>query len=69
MSLTTIVFPYLEELLSRKTELFLAAKRTIRAHPEYDDQAIADNIGARLIEAQEIITEARKDVAADTITP
>lgn len=69
MPCKTLVLPALEEVVSRKTELFLAAKRAIRTHPDYDDQQIADYIGARLIEAQEIITEARKDCAADVNTP
>jgi hypothetical protein len=51
--------------MSRKTELFLAAKRVLRAHPGFTDQEIADNIGARLVEAEEIIREARKDDSAD----
>lgn len=54
--------------MSRRTELFLAAKRTIRAHPDWDDQQIADAIGSRLIECADLLREARKDVAADTMS-
>lgn len=55
--------------MSRKVELFLAAKRVLRSHPDFTDQEIADHIGARLIEAEEIIREARKDSAADHMEP
>lgn len=53
--------------MSRKTELFLLAKQRLRAHPDWPDEQIADSIGARLIEAEEIIREARKDYAADAV--
>lgn len=56
-------------MASRKTELFLAAKRWIRAHPEADDQDVADAIGAKLLEAEELIAAARKDHAADSLSP
>lgn len=51
--------------MSRKTELFLRAKQALRSHPDFTDQELADHIGARLIEAEEVIREARKDHAAD----
>lgn len=62
-----VIYPALEEIVSRKTELFLRAKQVLRAHPGFTDQELADHIGARLVEAEEIIREARKDVAADTM--
>lgn len=55
-------------MASRKVELFLAAKRALRVNPEFTDEEIADRIGARMIEAEEIIREARRDHAADSMS-
>lgn len=48
-----------------KYEIFQRAKQAIRGHPDWDDEQIAEFIGAKLAEL-EIVREARKDVQADT---
>ena len=51
-------------MAGQRYELFTAAKKTIRTHPDWDDAAVAAHVGAKPTEL-DIIREARKDYAAD----
>lgn len=56
--------------MSRHTELFLDAKRLIRAHPQLSDEEVAGQLGIKLADrrSMDTISTARKDVAADQVT-
>lgn len=51
----------------QKYEIFTAAKRTLRIHPDWTDEQVAEHIGAKPLE-YEIVREARKDHEADQAT-
>lgn len=48
--------------------MFLAAKQCLRAHPGWDDDQVAEFIGAKPAE-MELVREARKDAGADVSAP
>jgi len=50
--------------MSERTTLFLRAKKTIRLHPEWTDEQVAEGAAIPPALSAEIIREARKDVAA-----
>jgi hypothetical protein len=47
-----------------KYELFTRARQVIKVHPDWDDEKVAEHVGAKLAEL-DIIREARKDAMAD----
>ena len=57
-----------------KYQMFTLAKQAIRSHPDWDDDKIAEFIGAKPAE-MELVRTARRDVRADspsevkTVTP
>jgi hypothetical protein len=46
-----------------RTDLFLAAKRIIRLHPDWDDVKVAEEAGIKLVEL-DLVAVARRDVEA-----
>lgn len=52
-------------MAGQRYELFMAAKKVIRTHPDWDDEKVAAQVGAKLTEL-DIIREARKDHEADS---
>jgi hypothetical protein len=54
--------------VSRHTELFLSAKRLLRANPGWDDARVAEELGVRAADqrSMDTITAARRDVEADS---
>lgn len=49
--------------MSRRTDLFALLKRTMRAHPEWTDEQVAEYADVRAPE-MDILREARRDVGA-----
>ncbi len=45
---------------------FLAAKRLLRAHPDWTDEQVAADMGLHPLEVPDVIPVARRDLAADT---
>jgi hypothetical protein len=50
-------------MASRNVEVFQAARKVIKLHPDWDDEKVAEQVGARDFEMG-IIVQARKDAAA-----
>lgn len=48
---------------SPRTEVFLRIKQTLRNHPEWTDDQVADQAGVKLPE-RDLITTARRDLEA-----
>jgi len=49
---------------STRVDMFLAAKRLIRVHPDWDDEKVADSLAIPRILIPEIVVVARREVDA-----
>jgi hypothetical protein len=50
---------------STRTDLFLAAKRVLRAHRDWTDEQVAEHIGCHPLLAPDVIAPARTEVEQD----
>lgn len=48
-----------------RTDLFLAAKKALRAHRDWTDERVAEHIGCHPLLISEIIGPARREVEQD----
>jgi hypothetical protein len=56
-------------MASQKVEWFLAAKKAMRLHPDYDNEQIADHCGIPKAAIDETVAPARREIDADGIDP
>lgn len=54
---------------STRVEWFLLAKRTLRAHPGWSNEEVADHCGIPHAEIDGVVRPARQEVEADGIDP
>ena len=52
-------------MASQKVEWFLAAKKAIRMHPDWDNERIAGHCGIPEASLDETVIPARRDIEAD----
>ena len=52
--------------MTTRAEQFLAAKQALRAHPDWDDEKVAEEIGVKLVDTPGLATirAARRDLGA-----
>ncbi len=48
-----------------KAQAFLEAKKTLRVHPDWTDEQVAERIGISKMEIPDVLPAARRDLAAD----
>lgn len=54
---------------STRVEWFLLSKRTLRAHPGWSNEEVADHCGIPHAEIDGVVVPARREVEADGIDP
>jgi hypothetical protein len=54
---------------STRVEWFLRAKRTLRAHPDWSNEQVADYCGIPRAEIDGVVRPARQEVESDGIDP
>jgi hypothetical protein len=57
------------DMASTRVEWFLAAKKALRAHPDWSDEQVADYCGIPRAVIDEIIFPARKEIEQDQVDP
>jgi hypothetical protein len=48
-----------------RTDMFLAAKRALRVHRDWDDKQIAEHIGIHVMLIPDVIAPARREIEQD----
>jgi len=56
-------------MASTRVEWFLAAKKALRAHPDWSDEQVANYCGIPLAVTDEIIGPARREIEQDQVDP
>jgi hypothetical protein len=56
-------------MASTRVEWFLAAKKALRAHPDWSDGQVANHCGIPLAVTDEIIRPARQEIEQDQVDP
>jgi hypothetical protein len=56
-------------MASTRVEWFLAAKKALRAHPDWADEQVAHHCGIPLAATDEIIRPARQEIEQDQVDP
>jgi len=56
-------------MASTRVEWFLAAKKALRAHPDWTDAQVANYCGIPLAVTDEVIRPARKEIEQDQVDP
>lgn len=57
------------DMASQRVEWFLAAKKVLRAHPDWTDEQVANYCGIPLAVTDEVIAPARREIENDQIDP
>jgi len=57
------------DMASQKVEWFLAAKKAMRLHPDWDDEKVAEYCGIPKASLDETVAPARREINADGIDP
>lgn len=57
------------DMASTRVEWFLAAKKALRAHPDWSDEQVANYCGIPLAVVDEIIRPARQEIEQDQVDP
>jgi len=56
-------------MASTRVEWFLAAKKALRAHPDWSDEQVCGHCGIPLAVADEIVRPARQEIEQDQVDP
>jgi hypothetical protein len=56
-------------MASQRVEWFLAAKKALRAHPDWTDEQVADHCGIPRAVIDEVVWPARREIDGDGIDP
>lgn len=57
------------DMASTRVEWFLAAKKALRAHPDWSDEQVCNHAGIPLAIADEIVRPARQEIEQDQVDP